>query len=76
MALITEGGSDAAGLVPDASFDGDAFVVAVGKTNGNESSEELWPAGKNTVSAADYTVAVSQVVDIDIVPDSTIAKNQ
>lgn len=76
MALITESGSDATGLVPDNLFDGDAFIIAVGKTNGNESSEQLWPAGKNTVSAADFTAAVSQVVDIDIVPDGTIAKNQ
>lgn len=76
MALITNAGSDAAGLVPDSAFDGNAVVVAVGKTNGNESSEQLWLSGKNSVDATGYAVAVYQVVDIDIVPDATIAKNQ
>lgn len=38
LALIVDGGADAAGKIPAASFDGDHFFIAVGKADGSINS--------------------------------------
>ena len=76
MALITEGGSDATGLVPDASFDGDRVFVNVGTTIGCQSSGALEPSGRVTYASKAYTAPVQQVITIALDPNDTIAKNE
>jgi len=60
-ALITEGGADAAGLVPDASFDGPAIFINVGTEIGNQSSFAIEPGGVNVHRAVAYVAPVYQV---------------
>ena len=56
MTLVIEGGSDAAGVIPDASFDGIGVHIAVGIELGCQTSGEIDIAG---VVKSDYQVFVA-----------------
>jgi len=71
QALIIDGGADAAGKVPDSSFDGDHVVIAVGTSSGAQVSQPI-PVPSNGLvkyKAAAYTAPVYQVFGIGYVVD-------
>lgn len=74
MALITDGGSDAAGLVPDAAFDGLGVHIAVGTALGAQTSGEIDVDGVTKVTAQAYTAPVAQVIDVAVAIWATVAK--
>ena len=72
MSLITESGSDAAGLVPDSAFDGPGVHIAVGTALGAQTSGEIDIAGVVKTKAQAYDAAVAQAIDITTVIPATV----
>ena len=66
LALIIDGGSDAAGKVPDSAFDGKSFMIALGLANGSRESVHIDIGNLQDVevSAGAYDPAVAQVTEI------------
>lgn len=60
LVLITDGGSEAAGVVPAASFVGKEVFIAVGRAVGNENSQPIFktPSGLKSANGAKYSAPV------------------
>jgi len=75
LALILDAGSDAAGKVPDASFDGDRILIAVGTADGAREAIPI-DIGQNediTIVAQSYAAAVAGVYGVGYVSTTTSA---
>lgn len=64
MALITDGGADATGKVPAASFTGKEIVIGIGTADGCQLSNPIDIAGIKDIVSKAYTVPVKGIYGI------------
>lgn len=74
LALITDGGSDAAGLVPVASFKGKEIFIAMGTANGVQISGRIDVSGIQAIESAGYAAATLGVTTITLDWPGTVLK--